>query len=240
MSAPERVAQVFAEVADTLVEDFDVVEFLDMVTSRASELVGSMPVGLLLEASGGGLQLMAVTDERTEMLELFQLQAHEGPCLDCFTTGGPVAHPDLAHAQDSWPVFGPRAAALGFRSVHAFPLRLRGQVLGALNLFSDEVGQMAAQDVTVVQALADVATIGLLQERAIREGETLSAQLQGALTSRIAVEQAKGALAQLHDITPEEAFTRLRTFARNHGLRLSEVSRAVVSNPGAVAQLTTP
>ncbi|MEP6799322.1 MAG: GAF and ANTAR domain-containing protein, partial [Lapillicoccus sp.] len=162
-----------------------------------------------------------------------------GPCLDCFTSATPVVNTDLEQARSRWPVFAPRAVEAGFRSVHAFPLRHRQGVIGALNLFSDSAGHLEPTDVRIIQALADVATIGLLQERAIRDRELLSEQLQAALSSRIAIEQAKGALARTHGISVDEAFGRLRAYARRHHLRLSEVAQAVVSEPASHPDLTT-
>jgi ANTAR domain-containing protein len=151
-----------------------------------------------------------------------------------------VVNADLAHAEDKWPEFAPRAVAAGFQSVHAFPLRLRREVIGALNLFGTDTGQMEPRDAGIVQALADTATIGLLQERAVRRGELLTEQLQAALNSRIVIEQAKGALAQIHGSSPDEAFDRLRAWARNHHRMLSEVAHGVVTDPSSYADLTTP
>ena len=238
--AAERVAEMFVEFADTLVEEFDLIEFLQMVTSRASELVGSAAAGLLLADPEGHLQFMAASDERTELLELFQVQSHEGPCQDCFREAVPVVNADLRAATERWPQFAPRAVAAGFRSVHAFPMRLRQDVIGALNLFGTDVGRMEPEDVRTVQALADVATIGLLQERAVRRGEVLSEQLQGALNSRVVIEQAKGAIAQLRSCTVDEAFLVLRAYCRNQNLRLSVVAHAVVSDPRPIPGLTAP
>lgn len=203
----DRVAEVFVEFADTLVEEFDVVEFLQMVTTRAAELVDSAAAGLLLADENGRLQFMAASDERTHLLELFQVQEVEGPCQDCFQEGRSVVNADLTTAGARWPQFAPpRALAAGFRSVHAFPLRLRQQVIGALNMFGTEEGTLDPADVLVIQALADIATIGLLQERAVREATILSEQLEGALQSRVSIEQAKGALAQIHGIGVDDAF----------------------------------
>jgi len=238
--AAERVAEVFVEFADTLVEEFDLIEFLQMLTTRASELVGSAAAGLLLADPQGQLQFMAASDERTELLELFQVQSHEGPCQDCFHEGVAVVNADLRDAEGRWPQFAPRAVAAGFRSVHAFPMRLRPDVIGALNLFGTDVGRMEPDDVRTVQALADVATIGLLQERAVRRGEVLSEQLQGALNSRIVIEQAKGAIAQMRSCTVDEAFTILRGYCRNHNLRLSVVAHAVVTDAQPIPGLTAP
>jgi GAF domain-containing protein len=238
--AAERVAEVFVEFADTLVEEFDLVEFLQMVTSRASELVGTGAAGLLLADPQGQLQFMAASDERTELLELFQVQSLEGPCQDCFREGLPVVNADLRDAADRWPAFAPRAVAAGFRSVHAFPMRLRQNVIGALNLFGTDVGRMEPGDVRTVQALADVATIGLLQERAVHRGEVLTEQLQGALNSRIVIEQAKGAIAQMRSCSVDEAFMILRGYCRNHNLRLSVVAHAVATDARPIPGLTAP
>ena len=180
---------------------------------------------------------MAASDENTELLELFQVQHHEGPCLDCFRTGKPVVNADLAEAADRWPRFAPRAVVAGFRSVHAIPLRLRDTTVGALNLFDGHVGRLQSADVHLVQALADVATIGLLQERSIRRAEILTEQLQSALNSRIVIEQAKGAVAQTHGISVDHAFELMRGYARRNRQRLSEVAQALVDDPTSIRGL---
>jgi GAF domain-containing protein len=234
----ERLAEVFVEVADTLVDDFDLIEFLRTVTARAAELVDVAAVGLLLADAAGQLQFMAASDERARLLELFQLQHSDGPCLDAFTTGEAVVNADLREATGRWPVFAPHAADLGFRSVHAIPLRLRSKVIGALNLFGTDTGDLGPDDVRVVQALADVATIGLLQEQTIHRAEILTEQLQGALNSRVVIEQAKGALARTHGIDVDQAFELLRGYARDHNRKLVELAHAVLSDPAAVPELT--
>lgn len=234
----ERLAEVFVEMADTLVDEFDLIEFLEKVTTRTAELVDVAAVGLLLADHHGHLQLMAASDEATRLLELFQLQHHEGPCLDAFATRVPVVNADLGQAADRWPRFAPRATDVGFRSVHAIPLRWRSEVIGALNLFGTGTGALATGDVQVVQALADVATIGLLQERAIRRAEVLAEQLQAALNSRIVIEQAKGALSRIHGIGVDEAFARLRSYARSNNRRLSDLAHAVITEPDTVPALT--
>jgi transcriptional regulator with GAF, ATPase, and Fis domain len=236
----ERVSEVFVELADTLVDEFDLIEFLQKVTSRASELVGSTAAGLLLGDREGRLQFMAASDEQAHLLELFQVQSREGPCQDCFRYGAAVTNADLREAAGRWPAFAPRAVAAGFRSVHAFPMRLRKEVIGALNLFGTEAGQIDSAAASIVQAMADVATIGLLQERAVRRGEILTEQLQGALTSRVIIEQAKGAIAQIHGVTVDDAFHLLRAYSRNNNLRLGVVASAVLTNPTSVRELTTP
>jgi GAF domain-containing protein len=235
----ERLAKIFVEVSDTLVDEFDLIDFLHMLTARTADLVNATAAGLLLADQRGRLQFMAASDENTALLELFQVQNHEGPCLDAFNTAEPVVNADLRAATDRWPRFAPRATAAGFRSVHAFPLRLRSEVIGALNVFGADTGSsLDDADVPIVQALADVAAIGLLQERAIRRSEILTEQLQGALNSRIVIEQAKGAVAQAHGVSVDEAFGLIRGFARRHNRRLSEVAQAVVTDPAAPSMLS--
>jgi transcriptional regulator with GAF, ATPase, and Fis domain len=226
----ERLAKVFVEVADTLVDEFDVIEFLQMLADRAAGLVDASTVGLLLADQHGRLQFTAASDENTKLLELFQIQSHDGPCLDAYNTAQPVINVDLQAAGGRWPRFAPQATASGFRSVHAFPLRLRGDVIGAMNVFGTSVGGLNEADVQIVQAIADVAAIGLLQERAISRGEILTEQLQGALNSRIIIEQAKGAIAQVHNITVDAAFELIRSYARRTNTRLGDVARQIVTD----------
>jgi GAF domain-containing protein len=240
MIAVDRLAEVFVETADTLVDDFDLIEFLQQLTTHTSELFEVSAAGLLLADGEGHLQLMAASDERSELLELFQVQSAEGPCQDCYRGGVAVINADLAEAADRWPQFAPKAAASGYRAVHAFPLRLRREVIGALNLFSTSPGRMDASDIQLVQALADIATIGLLQERAIRRRDVLTEQLQVALNSRIAIEQAKGALAHIHNCTLDQAFDLMRSYARTNHLRLGEVAYQVTAQPERVRALVPP
>ena len=225
-----RVAEIFVEVADTSAGALDPVDFLYRLTTSASELAGGRSAGLLLVDHLGKLQFMAGSDDRVELLELLQVDAQEGPCFDCFQQGDTVVEAQLAHATHRWPRFAPRAVGAGFRSVHAFPLRSRHQVIGALNLFGDDAGGVDVEDVPVVQALADLATLGLLQERVIARSEARIQQLEGALTSRIVIEQAKGRIAQLHGCSPDEAFRLLRTHCRNNGLRLGDVAATIATD----------
>jgi transcriptional regulator with GAF, ATPase, and Fis domain len=236
----ERLATVFVEMADTLVDEFDLIDFLHTVTGRSAELTEASAAGLLLADHQGRLQFMAATEESAELLELFQVQHHQGPCQDAYGRGVPVINADLTEAADRWPLFAPRAVAAGFRSVHAIPLRCRREVIGALNLFSTDVGLLEPADVLIVQALADVATIGLLQERAIHRGAVLTEQLQGALNSRVIIEQAKGAIAQQHGIGVDRAFELLRTYCRRHHLRLGETAQDILTDPDSIPDLNTP
>lgn len=229
MISTERLTDVFVEVADTLITDFDLVDFLHKLTDHAAAVSGAEAVGLMLADQRGQLRYMASSNESGKMLELFQLQNAEGPCLDCYSTHSPVVNADLASASARWPNFAPAAIAAGFQSVHAFPMRLRDTVIGALNLFGRADEEFKEQDVRVVQALADVATIGLLQERSIARSDALTEQLQGALDSRIVIEQAKGALARQEGSTPAEAFEVMRAEARRSQRRLVDVATEVIS-----------
>ena len=239
MIAVDRLAEVFVEVADTLVDDFDVIEFLESLTRHTAEVSYAASAGLLLADPHGRLQYMASSATSVKLLELFQLQYQEGPCLDCFHSGAAVINSNLGEADERWPQFAPRAVEAGFRSVHAFPLRHRQKVIGALNLFSTDVGRHEPTDVRIIQCLADIATIGLLQERAIRSAEILTEQLQGALKSRVSIEQAKGILARTHGVGVDAAFDRMRDYARVNHQRLSDVARDVVKDPGLHPGLTT-
>ena len=228
MISTERLTDLFVEVADTLVADFDLIDFLHNLTQHAAAISGAEAVGLMLADHHGKLRFMAASNDTGEMLELLQLQNSEGPCLDCYSSGEPVVNADLASATERWPVFAPAAEAAGFRSVHAFPMRLRDERIGALNLFGGTDEAFADHEVVVVQALADIATIALLQERSIARSDALTEQLQGALNSRITIEQAKGALAQMAGVTPEAAFQRMRAHARSTRRRLVDVAQEVM------------
>ena len=228
MISTDQLAELFVDLADTLVDDFDIVDFLHRLTDHAAAVSGAEAAGLLLADSRGRLRYMAASNETGKLLELFQLQNDEGPCMDCFATQQPVVNADLATAGDRWPRFAPAARSAGFQSVHAFPMRLRDETIGALNIFGRSDTLFHDDDVRSVQALADIATIALLQERALARAEALTEQLEGALNSRIVIEQAKGALAQLEGTTPTDAFQLLRQRARSERRRLVDVAHDVI------------
>ena len=227
----ERLADVFVEVADTLVTDFDVIEFLHTVASHAAEITGTSSAGLMLSDGEGRLHYVGASSEEVGLLELFQVQNDEGPCLDCYRSGTAVVHADLTTAATRWPVFAPRALAAGFRSVHAFPMRVRERVIGALNIFGTDEQSLPPEEARVVQALADVATIAILQERALHQAEILTEQLNYALNSRIVIEQAKGAVARTFGVSVDEAFVMLRGHARSQRIRLTELAHRIVESP---------
>jgi transcriptional regulator with GAF, ATPase, and Fis domain len=222
-----ELADVFVEMADTLVDDFDVIDFLHVLTERSVQLLGVSAAGLLLTDERDKLQVLAASSEQTRLLELFQLQTDEGPCVDCFRTGQAVSMVDLRGARQ-WPQFTAAAAEVGFVAVHALPMRLRNEVIGALNLFDTKPVALDDDMLRIGQALADVATIGLLQQRAIRRRDALTEQLQAALNSRVLIEQAKGVLAERLDIGVNDAFAMLRSSARGSNRRLSELAQAIV------------
>lgn len=231
---------VFVELADTMVSDFDVTDLLQRLIEHSVELLDADAAGLLLSDQRGSLQLVAASTEASRVLELFQLQTEEGPCLDCFRSGQQVIVPDLRAVRDRWPRFSAVAEDQGFQAVHAVPLRLRDDVIGAMNLFNRDPRALTAEDLSLAQALADVSTIGILQERAIEHGELLVEQLQGALNSRVVIEQAKGLLADTRTLDMNEAFNRLRQMSRNTNTRLADVARALVEGRLPAAQLDGP
>lgn len=239
MSRERLLARTLVDLADTLVDDFDMVELLTRLTDGCVDVLDVGAAGLMLTAPDGALRVMASSSEAMRVLELLELQAQEGPCLDCFRSGEPVVNQDLARSAVRWPRFAPAALAAGFRTVHALPMRLRGTILGGLNLFTVDAHDIHPADLEAAQALADVATIALLQHRAAREAQVLNEQLNQALNSRIVIEQAKGIIAEREGVDIEQAFVRLRGHARNHNLLLADVARGVIGGTVTVAALDT-
>jgi hypothetical protein len=224
-----RAWRAFVKVADTLVADFDIIDFLETLTQTGVDLLGVSACGILLADQTGRLNLVAASTEQARMLELSQLQNAEGPCMDAYRTLTVVTCPDLTAAGGRWPNFAPAALDAGFRAVHAVPMRLREQAVGAFNLFGAEAGALDAEATELGQALADVATIGILHERAVRRHEVVTEQLQVALNSRIVIEQAKGVLAERLHLDIDDAFATLRGYARQRNLKLAQVARAVAA-----------
>ncbi len=226
----DLLSDTFVELADTMVADFDVIDFLQLLTDRSVMLLSASAAGVMLADPRGELRVAASSNEAAGLLELFQLQNDQGPCLDCFRTGQPVTATELAGPGQRWPRFAAAATEHGFRTVEALPMRLRDQVIGALNLFRADHGPFDPGDLRLGQALADVATIGLLHERNVRRSETVAEQLQSALTSRVIIEQAKGKLAERLGTDMEQSFAMLRDYARNSNQRLTDVARNFVTS----------
>lgn len=224
-----ELAEAFVESADTLVAGFDIVEFLLRLCDRCVRVLEIDAVGLLLADSQGRLQVMAASNQDARHLELYQLQAGEGPCLDCHRCGTAVVIDDVAGFVDRWSRFVPACRRAGFAAVHAVPMRYREQVVGAMNLLGRAPGGLNADSARVAQALTDLATIGLLQHRERADQATVIDQLQAALSSRVLIEQAKGMLGERFRLDPEQAFRMLRGHARDRNRRLTDVARAVVA-----------
>ena len=237
MARESLLIATIVELADNLVDDFDVIDVLTVLSHRCVDAIDVDAVGIMLASPGGELQFIASSSDSMRVLELFQIQVDEGPCVDCFRDGTAIVNYDLADSYDRWPVFGPRAVAHGFHSVHSLPMRLRGRTIGALNLFRSKLGLLDAEDVALAQGLADVATIAILQHRTSMDAKTLNDQLSYALNSRIIIEQAKGMVSQATNTDMDHAFGRLRSHARNHNLGLTEVATMVVSHALAATDL---
>ncbi len=235
----QRLATTFVSLADTLVADFDVLDFLGMLTERAAELLDVDAAAVVLSDQRGGWRPTAGSSEQAKLIEVFAAQTLQGPCLDCVDTGVAVASADLATESGRWPQFAPAAVNAGFRSACAVPMRLRDDVIGALTLLGTNPGTIDDASVALGQALADIATIGILQQRAIRHDEVVSEQLQATLHHRTVVEQAKGVLAEAGGLEMHQAYLALRGYARAHRLRLSEVAHDVATADLDPAELLT-
>jgi GAF domain-containing protein len=228
MTREADVVHSLVEMADTLVDDYDIVDLLTALTDRCVSLLAVSAAGVMLASPSGSLGLVASSSEAMRLLELFELQAQEGPCLDAFRSGERVSQTHLEAGSDRWPLFSAAAAQAGFQSVVALPLRLREVTLGALNLLSVTRDPVGEADLIVARAFADLATLSILQHRASTEAQRLNEQLSAALTSRIAIEQAKGVISERAGIDLAEAFARLRAYARNTNQRLTDVAQATV------------
>jgi transcriptional regulator with GAF, ATPase, and Fis domain len=234
----ELLSATFVDLADTLVAEFDVIDFLHMLTDRSVTLLAASAAGVVLADPRGELRVAAASSEAAGLIELFQLQNDQGPCLDCFRTGQPVTVMDLIEPVQRWPRFATAARQAGFRAAQALPMRLRDQVIGTLNFFHVAPGLPGPRELGIGQALANVATIGLLQERSVRRAEAAAGELQGALDSRAVIEQAKGMLAERVDVDMDEAFQLLRRLARDNNQRLTDVARHLINTP--IAYLPQP
>ncbi|OII36063.1 transcriptional regulator [Curtobacterium sp. MMLR14_010] len=224
-----RIVDTFATLADTLVDSYDVVELLQTLVETCVDVLDIDAAGIMLANAWGELEVIASTSETSRLMEVLQLDAEAGPCMTTFTTGQPVACPDIADAPAAWAAFSAGALALGVRSAHAVPLRLRATVIGTLNLFGTAPGTLSDPDLRIARAMADVATIGILHERTLREHEVVQAQLQRAIGSREVIEQAKGVVSHVRSVSIEDAFGIIRAHAVATGEPLSDVAQAIVN-----------
>jgi transcriptional regulator with GAF, ATPase, and Fis domain len=223
------IIAAFVELSNELVDGYDMMDLLSEWTAKLPGLLDVAAAGLLLADGAGVLHLISASSERTHHLEVFQLQRHQGPCLDCYRSGATVVVPDLAAESQRWPDFARVAQSVGFASVQALPMRLRDTVLGALGLFGTTVGHLDDDDLALAQALVHVASVAIVNEKSTSDRDLVNAQLQQALTSRIVLEQAKGVLASAGQLEMEDAFRVLRRYARDHSRKLSTVAQQLVN-----------
>jgi transcriptional regulator with GAF, ATPase, and Fis domain len=240
MSREQDLLAAFTEFADTLVADYDVVEFLHRLAERCVEILDVSEAGLMLADRNGTLCYIASSSERMRLIELFELQHDEGPCLDAYRTGVAVHRSTSDDANERWPTFVAHARGVGFQSMSALPMRLRSDVIGALNLFSTAPEPLSLEDQQVAQALADIATIGILQERALSDGQVVTTQLQSALKSRVVIEQAKGIVAEHNHVSVDDAFRLLRGYARGHNRLLGQTAVEILNGTLASEALAEP
>jgi GAF domain-containing protein len=231
------LVETFVGLADTLVDDYDIIDFMHTLAERCVELLDVSAAGIMLADSKGKLRHAACSSEQMRLVEFFELQVEEGPCFDAYRDGTPVLCDSPEDAETRWPRFAPHARESGFVTVSAVPLRLRAEVIGALNLFSSRPGALNADDVGVAQAMADIATIGILQARVIEDKNVFSSQLELALESRVAIEQAKGIVAEHNQISVDTAFELIRRYTRDHNRLLSETARQLIDGTLAPEQL---
>jgi hypothetical protein len=238
MAREDQLVEAFVTLADTLVDDYDVIDFLEVLAERAVEILDVSAAGIMLADGNGRLRHAACSSEQMRLAELFEIQLEQGPCFDAYRRHAAISSDSPEDALTRWPAFAPRAIESGFLSVSAVPMRLRAQVIGALNLFSTDRRRLATADVRVAQAMADIATIGILHERALGDARTLTGQLEGALESRISIEQAKGIIAEHNGISVDAAFALLRGYVRRHQLRLRDTAAGIIHGTVRLDQLT--
>jgi len=223
-----QLLKTFAKLADTLVVGYDVVDLLQLLVDTCHDLLDASAAGILLMDRAGELDLVVSTSESSRIVEMMQLGAEAGPCIESFRTGRVISLTDIRHSPPEWSRFRDSTLEQGFASVYAIPLRLRETTIGTLNLLRTATGELQVQDRVAAQAFADVATIGILHERSLRESLIVREQLQGALNSRIIIEQAKGVVAYTRGISTDDAFTLIRNYAKSHQASIADVSRQLV------------
>ena len=238
VSREARINEAFVTVADTLMDSYDVVDLLSTLVHLCSDLLDVDAGGILIADTAGILELIASTSEEAEFVEVMQLASGAGPCVECYQNGTAVSVPDIRSDASRWPQFQTAALGRGFGALHATPMRLRGETIGTMNLLSKATGPLSARDAALAQALADVAIIGILQERSLRDRTILTEQLQLALDTRVLIEQAKGVLAYAGNLSMDDAFNALRNHARNHELTLRSVAGMVLDHEIDISQLT--
>jgi GAF domain-containing protein len=240
MEREPLVVETFVTLADTLVDTYDIVDFMQTLAERCVELLEISEAGIMLADADGQLRHVAGSSEQMRLVELFELQVEEGPCFDAYATRAAVRCDSPESAQERWPRFASHARASGFEAVAAVPMRLRSEAIGAVNLFSTHSSALGQRDLAIAQAMADIATIGILQQRALHDSRAFSAHLEAAVASRIVIEQAKGIVAEHNQVGPDDAFRQIRRFARDHNRLLSDIADEIVAGALAPVSLTSP
>ena len=239
MADQAMLVRTLVELADNLVDDFDVVEVLSLLSGRCVDALDVNAAGVMLASPTGSLQVVASSSETMRTLEMFQLQADEGPCVEAYRSGQPVVNVDLGATGGRWPRFASHASSEGFGSAHSLPMRLRQRTLGALNMLRTQTGAFGTADIAAAQALADIATIAIVQHQAAGDAQALNNQLSAALNSRIVIEQAKGRISEATGADMDHAFRILRNHARNHNLRLTALADQVAQRNIDIGSLDT-
>lgn len=242
MARPLRLMDVFVELADSLTEEFEVADFLERLCMRCAELLDVPAAAILLVDRRGELEAVAATDERTRVLAQSALQQTRNPCVECYRSGTARVNIDLTDPAVSrtWRPFAIRAAGAGFRMAHTVPLRVREETAGALTLFHSERVRLWPEDSVLAQALADIATAAVLQQRALEDSRIEAVRFQSVLDALVVIEQAKGVLAERWNSSVEQAFTALSGYARTHRLRVSELAHAVIDGRLDTMLITPP
>lgn len=228
-SSGVELARTFVDLARSVNSGVDIVEVYSMLSDRCVQLLSVEACGILLIDPRGDLRVIGSSSHSAELLDLFQVQNDEGPCLVCCRTGESISDSELSE-QGPWPRFAALVREHGFTEVHAVPLRARDVVLGALNLFA--TSPVGDEQLSIARAMADAATIALLQADPDVDAIVMSRRLHLAVETRMSVDQATGIVAQRFGISVDDALVRLRSVADGEGRRLGDVAGAVVARDG--------
>jgi GAF domain-containing protein len=225
-AGPEGLAVTFAELARMAVRGADLVDVYTLLSERVVTLLPVAACGILVRDAGGTLHVVGSSSASAHLLDLFQVQNDEGPCLECLTSGRPVSV-DLADASARWPRFSALLEIEGFSAAYALPIASRAVTVGALNLFARD--GLGAAELEVAQALADVAALALLQSDAVEDAVVVARRLYVAVQARSTVSQAIGVLMERLGLDADDALRRLRMTAATHGEALVGLAAAVVA-----------
>ncbi|MEU6153431.1 GAF and ANTAR domain-containing protein [Actinosynnema sp. NPDC047251] len=212
---------------------------LRAVVGACAAVLGADAVGVLVVDPRGGVEVAAASDERARFVELLQAQLREGPCVDSIRDDAVVAVDDFEGVRGRWPEFAEAALREGYRAVYAFPMRLLGRAVGGVNLLYTVPTRLPERVVRRGQGLADLAVLGLSQERGPRRVERLAERTVAALHDRALVSQAVGVLLAVLSGGPEDARAVLERYSVRTGVPVSEVARALTDgslDPHAVVE----